>query len=294
MRSIPVLIILTLICTAKSGAADAFSTGKIRTFISYLADRGEYYRAHVELKRLKSLHPGYLSREQFHLTENYLLFQGKQYDAILAKKVECSGPVLCPAHRLFRFDSMIAGLNFHDAGHIAASWQYGENAFLDEMARKRKLMILLMRKEYGLARDLVGEFNGGKLERYWELIDHSRRRIRRIRQPAGAVLLGLLPGMGYMYAGDYATGIITFLVLAVNATVTGLAFYTGNDVIGYLTGAVGICFYAGSMAGGYLATRRNNRRISREVRDYLELELSLPQDRKRLYERIGLGNDGKR
>jgi tetratricopeptide (TPR) repeat protein len=88
------------------------------------------------------------------------------------------------------------------------------------------------------------------------------------------VLSGILPGAGYAYAGDYATGFMSLLVNGAFIAGTWTAFAQGLDALGVLAGGIGVPFYIGNIYGSALAARKWNQQTLRQARDPIYSALS--------------------
>lgn len=291
MKQLLFPLIVFAMLLSRTVSAGEYSADSIRDFTRFLIHRGEYYRAGVELKRLASYYPGKISPLELLITDNYLLFKGRQYASIVKNQARYRDPALHAAYGLFLCDAFIALADFRRAGEVLARWSAGMDPFFDRLMTKRKIMVYLMTLRYGNALDLCGA--GGDFSVYRDLVEQARRGFAYRRNPPLAAVLGILPGMGYIYAGETGTGIIAFLLVTVNVLITYFAFQTRNQVLGYFTGIIGGFFYAGSIAGGYLAAKRFNFEIEGNVRGTTERGMGLEEDRQELYDRFGIGKHGK-
>ncbi len=291
MKRLAFPALFILLCAPRLASADEYSAEGIRDFTRFLIQRGEYYRAGVELRRLESYYPGALSPRAFQVTDNYLLFKGRRYSAIIKKRTRTADQTLRAAEWLFRCDASLALSDFRKAGEILEGWDARADPFFDRLMTKRKIFVRLMAMRYGDALDLCPA--GGDFSAYRELVEQARRGFSLRRSPPLAAALGILPGMGYLYSGETATGIIAFLLVTVNVLITYFAFQTRSPVIGYFTGIVGGFFYAGSIAGGYLAAKRFNIEIEGSVRGATERSMKLEEDRRDVFDRYGIGRYGR-
>ena len=114
------------------------------------------------------------------------------------------------------------------------------------------------RERYEAAGGICGPPEAPDYSACRELIGWARSGIPGEKKPWLAAVLGIVPGIGYLYSGEIATGIFAFLLIAADVILTYFAFRTHNDVIGYFSGVIGGLFYAGSIAGGYFAAQRYN------------------------------------
>ncbi len=286
-KCIPLLLFLIL---PLSGAvsAEEYSAKGIAAFTRYLISHKEYYRALVELKRLKSMEPGYLTPSAFAITENYLLFHGKQYRDILNRPAAES---LSVYDTIFRYDAAVALTDYKHAETILATWAPAADPFIDRCLKKRRLFSYLAAHRYGEAAALCGASAPPDYSACRELIEQARVGFSREKKPWLAAVMGIVPGMGYLYAGEYATGIFAFLLISIDVIMTYFAFRTHNDIIGYFTGVIGGFFYAGSIAGGYLAAQRFNLGLADTMGSSHSGRLQFDRDRDDILKRHGIGGN---
>ncbi len=287
-RVYPALIFLVLAVPALAGAGE-YSPDRILSFTRHLVSQNEHYRALLELRRLHAYYPEYLAPLSFLVTERYLLFRGGQFTDILRAGAGAGGPLAAAADSLFKSDAAIAMADYARLETALAAWPAGTEPFLDRCLKKRRLFSCLVRRKYGEAAGLFNEGAPAEFAAYRDLVDRARAGLIYEKKPWLAAVLGIIPGMGYVYAGDYGTGIFALLLISVDVLMTYFAFRTRNDVIGYVTGAMGCFFYAGSIAGGYLSARRFNTRLSGETGGSLAGTMRFDGDREELLERHGIG-----
>jgi hypothetical protein len=282
------LLLLLFLIVPGALSAEEFSAGSIASFTRYLIGKKEYYRAYVELKRLRSYYPDSITPLTFNVTENHLLFIGKQYATILGKPGVGSAPLFTAADLLFKSDSAIAISDNGKLETLLGSWPSGVDPFFDRCFKKRRLMTYLLERRYSEASEFC---SGADFSAYRELIGQARSAFLYEKKPWLSALLGIIPGMGYVYSEEYATGIFAFLLLSADIIMTYFAFQTHNEVIGYFTGVIGGFFYAGSIAGGYFAAQRFNMRLADTNKTSLVNELRLEGDREETFNKLGIGRD---
>ncbi|MEQ1716023.1 MAG: hypothetical protein ABL907_08570 [Hyphomicrobium sp.] len=78
------------------------------------------------------------------------------------------------------------------------------------------------------------------------------------KHPALAGVLGLIPGMGYLYSGFPQTAIASLVVNGLFMGGTYKAFSHGNKPLGTMLGIVGIGWYSGNITGSVSTARRTN------------------------------------
>ena len=82
-------------------------------------------------------------------------------------------------------------------------------------------------------------------------------------------LSAILPGAGYAYAGDWATGAMSLAVNGAFIAATWTALAQGLEAVGILAGGVGLPFYIGNIYGSALAARKWNQAVKKKARDQI-------------------------
>lgn len=102
----------------------------------------------------------------------------------------------------------------------------------------------------------------------------ERARIPR-KSPALALVLGIVPGLGQVYAGRVLAGLGSFLI---NGFLIGTAAFgveRHEYALAVLSGAAGAAFYASGIYAGYETATRFNEREAAQLRDRIR---ALPID----------------
>ena len=81
------------------------------------------------------------------------------------------------------------------------------------------------------------------------------------KNPTKALILSLVPGGGYIYAGHKQTGITSLLINSMLAYATINSFQKENYGLGILTGVFNLSFYVGNMQGAKKSADRYNENI---------------------------------
>ncbi len=287
------LILAILSAPAMPGPLEEeYSPGAIRGFAAGLLSAREYYRAIVELRRLSSLHPDSLSRERLYISELYLLYMGGQYAAL--DSLEYTGgdiSVACAAS-LLRTDALFMRESPLSGNPPIVSAVCGDP--LDSYLWKRRLISRLLSRDLPgaetlFATDRMPAGVRNDRQKYLDLVASARERSSAWSDPYIALWAGIAPGMGYVYAGNTSTGIVALIVISVFSAITVASFRTDNQPLGIVTGAVTAFFYGGSMAGGYMESRRHNALMMSSLRDRLSEEMSLQEDRDAVFRNYGAG-----
>jgi outer membrane protein assembly factor BamD (BamD/ComL family) len=80
------------------------------------------------------------------------------------------------------------------------------------------------------------------------------------------ILSAILPGAGYAYTGELATGFMSLAVNGAFIAATWTAFAQGLEAVGILAGGVGLPFYIGNIYGSALAARKWNQTVKNQAR----------------------------
>jgi putative component of membrane protein insertase Oxa1/YidC/SpoIIIJ protein YidD len=78
------------------------------------------------------------------------------------------------------------------------------------------------------------------------------------KNPGTAAILGIVPGLGYAYAGHYGTAFSSLLLNGLLIWATVDAFADGNPAAGGIFSTLGATFYMGNIVGSYQSVERYN------------------------------------
>jgi len=267
---------------------DDFTPKKISSFTCDLIQKGEYYRAYSELLRLNSFYPSYISNSTFDVTASYLFYKSKKYNDIL--KFDLSGTnenIIVPLS-LFRIDSLFK-LNREDDSVIELSKFIGRNGSKEygSYLHKRKVYIsALKNKPYDERGDELLNYSG--LLNYKELFEYSTSVHANMKKPFLGALAGIIPGMGYLYAGEKGTAIVSIIIIGTGSAVTYASYKNELSALSIISGTITFFFYGGSVVGGYMQCKKNNEYLTHILEQRLERELMLDRDLDEVYFKFGL------
>ena len=249
---------------AKSAAPvyDDFTPEKISSFACSLVRDGEYYRAYVELLRLNSFYPSYISGSTFDITASYLFYKSKKYNEILKFEFNDTNENIVPLS-IFRIDSLLK-LNRKDE---AAA----ELSKLTKLDSAKEYAAYLHKREVYLSASM-------KLQGYDE----------NMKKPFVGLIAGIIPGMGYLYAGEKGTALVSIVIIGTGSAVTYASYKNGLGAFSVITGAITFFFYGGSIVGGYMQCKKNNEHLANMLEDRLQRELKLDRDLNEIYIKFGL------
>ncbi|MCU0847875.1 MAG: hypothetical protein MUD12_08305 [Spirochaetes bacterium] len=253
-----------------------------------LAASGDYYRAQVELLRLNSYFPGFIDGIKFETSGYHFLFNGGRHSDLASR---CGGGLNFNFSRIYCADSF-AALGQYEKSLEILNFRHGaSDHVIGEMRVKRLILSYIMLGRIESVSSAA--VNPGDRAKYLELVEYSRKH-GGVKSPVVAGFLGVLPGGGYVYSGNYLTGVLAAIVVSLSSFLTYYAFHTKNYAIGTFVGAAGTFFYGGSILGGIMAARKNNLEKNDKLRDHLSEKMDLKGDRDYIYGKYGIGgNDGK-
>lgn len=275
--------ILLASCAIYAQVPDAYSYDSIAAFANWLAGQKEYYRAYQEYRRLHTYYPDRYAYDSFVVASLYCQYEGKQYAEILSSaNFTATAP---PWMWIYIFDSAFK-CNDSSVNHgIATIPSYEYSNDINEIIFKRKLAYCLYAghdyQELSPTQSFVDSYDVESLYAY------SRFKRSQLKNPYAALAWGMVPGGGYVYSGNTEDGIVAAIVIGICSVITYFAIDTNNTGIAVFTGSIGVFFYGGSIAGGYLASIKTNKAIMSELQAYLEEGLKFHDDRAMMFERYG-------
>ncbi|HQO40877.1 MAG TPA: hypothetical protein PK986_10440 [Spirochaetota bacterium] len=273
---------------AGTDRTDPYSPENILSFTCYLVEKGEYFRAWAELRRLESYYPGYISREKFDVTALYIMYKAGRYaeisDYASANQTGCAAGVIITDSLLMTGDYR-AGLSL-----IGANTPLCQDDIFSGIYTRRRAYVSIV------TGDVYSDEHGTlkpELSAYRELVEYTGRLHDSEKSPALAALLGILPGCGYIYAGDSGTGFVAMTVITLFGAVTCGSYINGIEPLAIISGAVTLFFYGGNIAGGYLEAGKYNTAIDNAIEKKAGNVLEINEDVEKIYIRFGISSDGK-
>ena len=104
-------------------------------------------------------------------------------------------------------------------------------------------------------------------------------------------MAGIIPGMGFVYAGERGTGLVSMLVILTGSAVTYTSYRDGWDSMALISGAITFFFYGGSILGGYMQSARYNDTLMQAFDMRLNRELMPERDLEEIYIKFGLNSN---
>jgi hypothetical protein len=267
--------------------SDDFTPEKISSFTCSLIGSGEYYRAYVELLRLNSYYPAFIKTSVYSVTSNYLFYKSKNYNDLLELDLTKKGNDFFIPVSLFRVDSLIKVNRKEEAVSVLREL-YGRDDSLTyyDYLIKRSVYLSLLSGNNKKDDELKNLFSG-----YDELYNYSESVYQSRKSPYFGALAGLIPGMGYIYAGEKGTGIVSMIVIGAGSAISYGAYRSSFDSLAAISGVITFFFYGGSIAGGYMQSVKYNDRLIDTLEMRLNRELMPERDLEEIYFKFGLNSN---
>lgn len=232
-----------------------------------LSDEGDLRSSAIEFRRLA------MTVDEPERQAGYFWGAAHQYQAVgdhgiadrLLDRAEDAWPAIEDHAMLLRADAASQQRNWSAAGfYWSALLRSTHEAEHEQYVRRRLAAVRLQEGRLEEARELLAHSTSNEEAGLQALNRYDRGRDKK---PAVGGLLGMIPGMGYAYAGEYANA---FRSLILNALfIYGMVDTAQNDhwggfaVITFFE----ITWYTGSIYGGIDASHRyNQRRLHEAVR----------------------------
>lgn len=264
-----------------------FSPENISSFIGYLVKNGDYYRAHTELARLESYYPEYLTPLSYVVTESYILYKSGHYSDINSISPAWAGNGYLCALNLFRIDGYLRAGNIANNTYLDKLIDYDcqDAGYSDYYSRRRNYYTILRCFYNQHSEDMTID------NKYKDSMDFASLLSAEKKSPALGAIYGIVPGMGYVYAGDTGTGIVAMIVIAAGSAITWGAHVNNVEPLAAVSGTATFFMYTGSIAGGYMATAKYNRGLYEKLVIRLDKDFMLDRDLDDIYIKCGIEAD---
>lgn len=255
-----------------------YSKTNILKFCDYLVKKQEFYRASVELQRYKNYYNYDLITKQVIITETLLNYYNLNLYSEYNKNpdrnwMNIEKVVLC--------DDFINRKLYYKIESLINSDEFENTTGLEKSLLEKRLLI------YNI---IVGRNVYKISNKFYKYESKKLDYLDKQKSPFLGLLSGVVPGMGYYYADQKATGIVAFVLIAALSTVSYYAYKTENKTISIFCGSISGLFYGGSIIGGYLQTKKYNEILENDLIRVLGEELNLKKDREDIYKKFGIGN----
>jgi len=279
------LLLGTSLLRAGEGVLVVTEAIQLRVAEVFLEER-EFYRAVTEFKRFLILFPESEKEDYVRLQMGLAYLRGGDYDGAAQhfhRLVE-----QFPSSTLVSQARYLEGLAVWKGNHreqaqdlFEALAEAGPVPPYGPRALAAAALVRLERDDPQGARKALQRFLTGYPDQVWvpqvrgafDLLAGYEELPQKSEVLAG-ILSGILPGAGYAYAEDYATGFMSLLVNGAFIAGTWTAFAQGLDALGVLAGGVGVPFYIGNIYGSVQAARKWNQQTRRQAREPVYSALS--------------------
>ncbi len=250
-------------------------------FILYLVSRDDYAESLYLLERLE---PVGRWADSLNYLKGWVLYRQKELEASAASLLRVSGesPVfhksrffgaynLAHTDQLSQSVSVLEGLKVENESMLAA------------MQRFQLSGVSLLRRDFVGFKEHAEGFTGGfhvmaqqesRMLQHFDLLKSTRSKSPFL----AGMMSAAVPGLGRVYAGKPAEGIVSFLYLAAFGF-TSYDFYRGGGLrspLFIISATVTSVFYAGNIMGSVAAARRVNNEFRHEMDQRILFDLHIP------------------
>jgi len=256
----------------------------ISSFIVRLVDSGEYYRAHTELDRLVCYYPEYITPLCYNVTNSYILFKSGRFHDLLIEDMDNDDTVSLCRLNIFKIDCLLKPGLYNDErlGRLLNEQNCNENDFA-EYYKKRYIYYYIVKFFYDDS-DFIFSDN----MEYRDSFVYGESISEQKKSPFLGAVAGIIPGLGYIYAGEAGTGIVAFIIIAAGSAITWGAHSNHLEPVAAVSGAATFFMYTGSIAGGYMQTLKYNRGLSEKLVLRLDKDFMLDKDIDDIYIKFGI------
>ncbi len=251
-------------------------------FILYLISRDDYAESLFLLERLQNAGDQWI--DSINYLTGWVFYRQKKLQTSAEKLllVRRGSPVFYKSH-------FFGAYNLAHAGDVrrAITVLHGVPADMGSMPEAMRHFQLggmcLLERDYECFGLHASEFKGGfhiMAQQESRLVQHHDKLVNA--SPVSPFLAGVLsaavPGLGRVYAGKPAEGIVSFLYLA-SFGLTSYDFYRGAGLrspLFIISASVTGIFYAGNIWGSVTAARRVNNEFQHEMDQRILFDLHIP------------------
>jgi hypothetical protein len=264
---------LLVLLAAPAGAGDRELAEQSFSFANHLLVEGEYYRAVTEYRRTLYWAPDGARelRARSVLGVGQALHAGGEFTRASEWLVRERDQIEDPALRAEALRLMSRGFLVDNHGlrlqqvleEVDPGWP--ERDFYRGLALARSAEWARAETVFG---SIPGDSPNGAFAAHNALASHAAAERGRKSPTVGGVL-GLVPGLGYLYSGHAQSALSTLVVVGLGTWATIEAFDSGNDVLGGVLTAITITWYGSSIYGSARAANRYNAALERDLFDSL-------------------------
>jgi tetratricopeptide (TPR) repeat protein len=254
----PFIGLTTALALSVAGAAFAASDSSLALARS-LADSEEHAQSALEYRRLAMDEAEPALRGAFFWMAGYEYVKADRFEQAgrMLDQAEDTAPGLEEQVYLLRGENSLRRGRPREAAFYLESLTASNRTESVRASASRKLAVVrLQARDYGGAHKALAIVPGSTEQERAAIEAYAKGRDK---SPAVGGLLGLIPGMGYAYSGEYANAGRSLLMNAL--CIWGIVSFAEDEAWGgvAVVGFAEITFYTGSVYGGADAAIRHNR-----------------------------------
>jgi hypothetical protein len=248
-----------------------------------IAADNQHAQAAVEYRRLAMQSEQQTEQGALYWMAGYEYLQGERYmqaDRMLRNVEDATSDLEAEVY-LLRSQSSQARHRLREAAFYLEHLNTAEQPKpLRMLAAKRLAAVQMAQQDTAGARSVLREAQGPQLDDALSAI--AAYEAGHDKRPLVGGLLGMIPGLGYAYSGEYASAMRSLMLNAL--CIWGLVEFAEEDQWGgvAVVGFAEITFYSGSIYGGADAAARYNERRLQEATRVIEGNTTARPDLKAL------------
>jgi outer membrane protein assembly factor BamD (BamD/ComL family) len=235
-----------------------------------LMEEGEFYRAITEYKRFAILFPESASLDYALFKTGVAYYKGEEYEAAARSFFVLEGKYKDSVHSSEA--SFLRGLALWRLNRLTDAASAFERVAAEYFQSEYVPVALVARALLALDVDDVDQAMSSLQRLIDEYPDHPRaemameafqllpeyRDLPQKSKALAAVMSAILPGSGYIYAGNYGDGLTAFFLNGLFIAGAAVGISEANYALGGLVGVIGLPFYFGNIYGSANAVKKAN------------------------------------
>jgi tetratricopeptide (TPR) repeat protein len=276
VRSVFVFFFLLFVHVSLVFSENDLERERLLSFADYLFKRKEYLWAANEYKRYLSYYPNDKNNIGISFKISDCFFQDGKYQETIKWNQEI----------LRRFNSQRIrnqvryniGKCYFRLGHYGTALETlslifsKDEKLVNEVNFLQGLCLLRLEKWSLASKKFALVSKGSSL--YAKASQYSKKALEgkliTLKSPFLAGILGVFPGLGYLYAGRPQTALSAFVVDVLFFYSTYSAFKKGQKSLGVIVGLFTLGWYCGSIYGGAVSAYLYNQRVKEEFFEFFE------------------------
>ena len=242
-----------------------------------LADEDNHEAAAIEFRRLTIESPTDEDKGGYYWAAAYEYLENDNHDLVekMLDQAEDLNPELTTPALLLRGENAINNKDLTEASFYFESLNRGSDRDIGIYSSRRLSTIKLRQRDVRAARDALDTYNSENKDAIDAIGQYASGHDKK---PVVGGLLGIIPGLGHMYAGEYSNGIRSMILNGI--FIFGMVHTADQEQWGAFTVITffELTWYTGSIYGGIDASHRYNQRRLNDCIDTINKDTQFQPD----------------